>query len=930
MQLRITVVAPRVGREPVDVVVTAPPGARLQEVADALRRAVRTPFGRLYCSDTPLPDDAVLGQPPLVEGALVSIDAPGPARSAAAVPQLHVVSGPDAGGVHLLAGGEATVGRGSRADIRLEDPDVSRLHAAVTVHPPRPADPDEAPGPEQASCSVRDLASTNGSLLVDGLTTEPVGADPKVFADGALLRLGESFVSMAPAGEQRTGVRRTVPDGAGRLRLEPTTATLPEPEPVTVQVESEPALRRVLGSLRREQRDETELPAQARAAVAAEVRLRRQLDPDPAQLLLAALEPGEQLWRRSPADPLRVRLGLATQASRVTVERATGSGRGGAASSELPAPYVPFTTELTSDNGLALVGPVHRTSGLARWVVAQLTGYYPPGQLRLAVALAGGATEDWWWTRWLPHLTGPGGTPRLGLGIDAALAVLAGLDEPDPTPLVLVTDLVNQAAAASWLDGSRPDCRLLLLTSEPTDLAGVGVHAVVTGEVGTCLQVLAATGERPERRPGEDSTTSRPPVATAAGPAERPVGPATHAAGVAVLTAGRLAAAAPGPSEAVVTSGAPSGPSEPSESARRDTPRRVVRVDAHRRAPLVPTEPDQAVAGELLAEMSMEAVSAVWAERYARALAPLLPADRQPARASTPARLIEVLRLDTGGEERMGDRVAALWRGGRRNMVAVLGVTGDGPFPVDLRGDGPHAMLVGPAAEALLRTVLASLVATNLPGELGLVLFGMAPLRPAPHALATGEDQVAWLRLEMERRAGCFKEAGLDDYGAYRAAGYPMSRLVVAVADLTGAVAADPRLGELAADLASDGRRLGVHVVCALDRWPGPTATPVHRTVATLRDLAGLRVVAGPAGPEEARELLGVERTSDPAPDRAYARCGPGPVVTFRYAGVDSREPVGPASATVTAADWLGGAVDEGLDDLARLVAAVSSAAGLE
>ncbi|KWX10675.1 hypothetical protein TR74_02205, partial [Carbonactinospora thermoautotrophica] len=127
MQLRFTVAAPRLGREPVDVLLSAPAGTRLGQVADALRRAVRTPFGRLYCGDLLLPDDAPLGVPPLVHGALVTIDAPGPAWPVPGALELRVVSGPDAGGVHLLRSGEATIGR--QADVRLDDPDVSRRHA---------------------------------------------------------------------------------------------------------------------------------------------------------------------------------------------------------------------------------------------------------------------------------------------------------------------------------------------------------------------------------------------------------------------------------------------------------------------------------------------------------------------------------------------------------------------------------------------------------------------------------------------------------------------------------------------------------------------------------------------------------------------------------------------------------------------------------
>ncbi|WP_345672287.1 FHA domain-containing protein, partial [Streptomyces similanensis] len=146
-----------------------------------------------------------LGEPPLLDGAVLSLGAPAeeePHPELDEAPaQLHVVAGPDAGGVHLLHGGQITVGRSADADVPLDDPDVSRLHCAVTVAP-------------DGRVSVADLGSTNGTVL-DG---RPIGGRPVRFAPGALLRMGESALRLTPAAGPSARVA-TAPDGEGQVRV---------------------------------------------------------------------------------------------------------------------------------------------------------------------------------------------------------------------------------------------------------------------------------------------------------------------------------------------------------------------------------------------------------------------------------------------------------------------------------------------------------------------------------------------------------------------------------------------------------------------------------------------------------------------------------------------------------------------------------------
>ncbi|RNL71352.1 FtsK/SpoIIIE domain-containing protein [Streptomyces sp. I6] len=198
MQIRLTVLAPRSGQSSQgatrasDVLVTAPAGTALAAVASALAAAASGPEAPssgtvvLYAGRERLDSQrCALGEPPLVDGAVLSLHTPGEDEAAddegaAERTQLHVVGGPDAGGVHLLHEGRIRIGRAAEADVPLDDPDVSRLHCEVTVA-------------GDGGVTVADLGSTNGTTL-DGAE---VGRRPVRLGPGALLRIGESTLRLA-------------------------------------------------------------------------------------------------------------------------------------------------------------------------------------------------------------------------------------------------------------------------------------------------------------------------------------------------------------------------------------------------------------------------------------------------------------------------------------------------------------------------------------------------------------------------------------------------------------------------------------------------------------------------------------------------------------------------------------------------------------
>ncbi|MEV6594115.1 FHA domain-containing protein [Streptomyces acidicola] len=229
MQIRLTVVdplgpssEPRGRATACDVLVTAPSGTALAAVASGLASAVGGDGGAsqpdrgreqhgggaivLYADGERLDAQrCTLGEPPLVDGAVLSLGAPEPGPEVdESAPRLHVVAGPDAGGVHFLHGGRIDIGRSADADVPLDDPDVSRLHCAVTVA-------------EDGRVSVADIGSTNGTTL-DGIR---VGDRPVRLTPGALLRIGESALRLTPPGGigAGSGALSTAPDGEGHVRV---------------------------------------------------------------------------------------------------------------------------------------------------------------------------------------------------------------------------------------------------------------------------------------------------------------------------------------------------------------------------------------------------------------------------------------------------------------------------------------------------------------------------------------------------------------------------------------------------------------------------------------------------------------------------------------------------------------------------------------
>ncbi|GFH63756.1 hypothetical protein Srut_02700 [Streptomyces rutgersensis] len=691
MQIRLTVLGPPGGPTAphgCDLLVTAPPGTPLAAISGALAQAAQAGEGPvvLYAGGDRLDvQRSLLGEPPLIDGAVLSLHGPGPAPVPPdASTRLHVVSGPDAGGVHLLHGGRAGVGRAEDADIALDDPDVSRAHCAVTVVP-------------DGRVLVADLDSTNGTT-VDG---EPVGRESVPLAPGALLRIGESGLRLAdepppavPATADGEGrVRVPTPDAGPVVPFAPGEAAPPAaPAPSTAverQPDEAPAAPRRRGGLgawaRRFSAPRPTGPATPEpAAPPAPTPRLPDAWPDPAALLLTALGPGPRLWERAQGHPetLTVRLG--------TADRSAGPGAG-------PLRAVPVTVSLLEAGSLGLAGPRPRLTGLARAVLAQLTALHAPDRLDLVLVSADRArpvetrTAEWSWLGWLPHVRpARGQNCRLLLAHDPEQAaartgeLLRRLDE------TLHEQAARRAAGGSVDEAAGGPYTVVVLDGDPgTPELREAAERLAAQGAAAGIHVLCLA-ETPPASPTSPLTAT---FETAAGQ-----NPAFRSCGAAALLTGDVATSL---RLLRVAGGSPVGQGVPA---------------------------------------TVDAVSPAWAERFARALAPLrpdTPSAEPHARVTAPlprtARLLDELGLARATPASLLARWAAAADhpgpplGPPGCVQAVLGAGRHGPVTVDLAADqGAHLLIEGPPGSGrteLLRALAASLCAAERPERLGLILL---------------------------------------------------------------------------------------------------------------------------------------------------------------------------------------------------------------
>ena len=310
-----------------------------------------------------------------------------------------------------------------------------------------------------------------------------------------------------------------------------------------------------------------------------------------------------------------------------------------------------------------------------------------------------------------------------------------------------------------------------------------------------------------------------------------------------------------------------------------------------------------------------EYVTVAWAERLARSMAPVrdVSGDDEAAGLPEACRLLEVLGL----EPPAAGAIAARWNAGGRSTFAVIGECYDGPFGIDLRKDGPHALIAGTTGAGkseLLQTLIASLACVNRPDAMTFVLVdykGGSAFKDCvrlPHVVGMVTDldahltqrALASLAAELTRRERILAAAGVKDIEDYtalleRQAGgsqpdhllEPMPRLVIVIDEFASLVRDLPDFVTGLVSIAQRGRSLGLHLILATQRPSGVVSADI-RANTNLRIALRVTDAAESADVIEAPDAAYISRA---APGRAYVRLGHASLVPFQAGRIGGHRP---------------------------------------
>ncbi|MGA9749904.1 MAG: FtsK/SpoIIIE domain-containing protein, partial [Nocardioides sp.] len=300
-------------------------------------------------------------------------------------------------------------------------------------------------------------------------------------------------------------------------------------------------------------------------------------------------------------------------------------------------------------------------------------------------------------------------------------------------------------------------------------------------------------------------------------------------------------------------------------------------------------------------------VEVPWCETVARAISPLRDTTPEEEATGLPgsARLLEDIALDPPTPEAIAPR----WANGRTTDV-VVGAGYDGPFRLDLRRDGPHALIAGTTGSGkseFLQTLVASLSVANRPDELTFVLVdykGGSAFKDCarlPHTVGMVTDldnhlvgrALVSLGAELRRREHLLAAPGakdLEDYWALQRSQPDLPaipRLVLVIDEFASMVAELPDFVNGLVSIAQRGRSLGIHLVLATQRPSGVVS-------ADIRANTNLRISLRVTDENDSRDVIDAPdaaRIQKNQPGRAFVRSGASTLMPFQSGRVGGRSP---------------------------------------
>lgn len=808
------------------------------QVREQLGQAVGWPdSAALYCDNVLLDADAMVGEPPLVAGAVIMPSPhaaglePHDAGSPSASPALRLATtgGFGAGTTQGLRRGAQELGRASGCAVRCEDPGISRLQLRLTVEP--------------GGLSVEDLGSN--AALVDGrklgvghrlvdtervrvaattfaLAAAPATRTPVTAANGYLeVHLGPRIVVPRPPSEVGFPEPLRLRDSAPRLQL--LAAVLPlvaavvlatvlrSPSfllfallsPVIVLGQWVSDRRHHRRSTRAQQREHHEALALATRTLASTARHDTEAwhveQPDLSQVMATVAERTRRLWERRPTDPdwAVVRVGSGTLRTRVPVAPAP--------TADLPELWVadaPLELNLAEQQVIGITGEVGLRARLGGALMAQLLTWHSHRRLIVSViANSVAAQGNWTWLTRVPHARQAG-------SVEATLAMLleelTARSERRQAPGQPVVETPWVVVVEASIDDLNSPTLSRLLEQGPA--------------CGIWLVCIAGTRE------------------------ELP-----------------------------------------------DECRAVLDVDRAGRLTIASSAEHAASPRSSWADLPHPA----WLDAFGRALAPLRDASPDAAESALATHVALSACLGEAPDTVDLDSVeslAAQWSRAatRTGLPAAVGVDSDGVRVIDLVADGPHALIAGTTGAGksqFLRAWVAAMAALTGPDRLSFILVdykggsAFAEVAGLPHTvgLVTDLDEhltaraLTSLQAEIKRRERLLREVAAPDFAAYdalRAARPALPRLVIVIDEFKVLADELPAFVEGLVRLAAVGRSLGLHLVLATQR-------PAGSITAEMRANIGLRVALRVRDRTDSLDVIDDPRaaeTSPTTPGRAWVR----------------------------------------------------------
>ena len=902
-----------------DIVITADPAATVGDVAQTLARreaVAGNPGAALtlavqYPGETgarPVAPEVALGDAPIASGATVSITTERQDPSAGrgrVLAILRVIQGPDAGREFQLYAGTAVIGRDAGADIVLADPLVSKRHARVDV---------------TQTVDLVDLNSANG-IVVDGVDVTRVSLESGQTALVGDTVLRAEIVQRAdgsPGVEVRSGTvvynrpPLVEPRYAGQVYEAPEVPKAIEPIPIPWVALVAPLVmgvavvfipgagsgpsrflflalspilliggvlsQRVAKKRKHQQSIEsfdTQLERLSTTLDAEEPRERevRLLEaPSTESLIATAKTLGPGMWARRPEQWsfLNVRLGTGTARSRNTVD--VGKSADGlpeflerldaVVDKHVSIAGVPIVENVIESGAIGVAGAEEDAGEAANSLLVQLAASYSPAEVAFSAIVSPAWSRRLDWLKWLPHTGSPQSPlagPHLADNEAAGGILLAALEEI----------IAGRLAARNEMEPRGPQAPDRAVMQWGTR---VGEDRASDGAPVPCLVVVIS----------DDAPVDRARLIRLT---ERAID-----AGVIPVWIGRSTDSLPAACRTHLTV-APAG-----------TPSRVGFVRL----------------GTVISDVEVSRTAASVALDFARGLAGVVDAGALevddsnmprsvsfvsllgPELARSSAAVIERWQENDSIADRRPGAVPRKRRAGK--LRAIVGQTAMDAMHLDLRTNGPHALVggtTGSGKSEFLQSWVLGMAAEYSPDRVTFLFVdykggsAFAECVQLPHCVGLVTDlsphlvrrALTSLRAELHYRERLFNAKKAKDLLELEKRGDPDAppALVLVFDEFAALVGDVPEFVDGVVDIAQRGRSLGIHLIMATQRPAG-----VIRD--NLRANTNLRIALRMADEADSLDVVGdkVAGLFDPSiPGRAIAKTGPGRLTTFQagYAG---------------------------------------------